>query len=121
MNDLRLGSATHDLDIVGGDLILLNREAQVATQTLEINLLTLRGEWFADTTIGIPYIDQITRKGASKQFVDTLFQTAILDSYRVSSILSFDSVIGTDRVYRINEVRALTTDGEIISITNVAM
>lgn len=117
MNDLELTSS-HDLRIEGGDLFLLNEEALVARQTLKINLLTLQGEWWEDLSIGIPYLQDILRKGVGKVFVDTIIKSAIEDSYNIASLDEFVSEITADRVYIIRQFRATTSGGEIISLTN---
>ena len=117
MNDLLLDNS-HDIIIENGDLLLVNKEAQMAAQAVKINLLTIRGEWWENLSLGIPYLQSILRKGAAKEFVDTIMKQAIEDSYNISRVVEFNSSINEDRRYVINRARALTTSGEIVSITN---
>ena len=117
MNDLRL-TPQHDLVLIDGDFQLINNEAEVAKQTLKINLLTLRGEWWENSSIGIPYIQEIVKKGVNKDFVDGIIRNAIENSYNISAILEFSSRITSDRRYLVENFKATTLDGAIISITN---
>ena len=121
MNDFKLDQTTHDLVFEDGDLILLNNEALVATQTLEINLLTLKGEWFLDNTKGVPYLQTIFKKGTTKRHADTLFQVAIKESYNIVGITEFESSLGVDQVYTITNLKATTTDGDIVSLSNISI
>ena len=118
MNDLELDEITHDLVIENGDLKLLNSEAQVSKQSLKINLLFFKGEWFLDLEYGIPYFQSILKKRTTKNVADALIKLAIRNSYRIESVEEFESEI-TNSQYIISKFVARTTDGEIISITNL--
>ena len=120
MNDLKLDEVSHDLVITNSDLSLLNNEAQVSKQTLKINLLTYQGEWFTDTTLGLPYLQEIFKKGTGKKYIDTLYQTTILGSYNIDSIIDFQSTLDFERKYTLS-FSAYTTDGEIISFNNLSI
>lgn len=117
MNDLELDNESHDLVIENGDLNLLNNEAKVARQTLTINLLFFRGEWFLDLEYGVPYFQSILTKGVSKNVVDSILRAKILESYRIDNITTFKSAV-RDEGYYIDLLVATTQDGEIISVTN---
>ena len=58
--DLKL-SSTHDLLLKDGKLLLTEGASQRAQQ-IKIALLTFFGEWEFDTSIGIPYLEQILVK-----------------------------------------------------------
>ncbi len=120
MNDLKLNS-NGDLDILGGDLQLLNDEAEVSRQSLQIDLKTFRGEWFLDTSIGVPYLQRLLKKGVSKTFVDNVFIDKVRKAYQIDYINAFNSVITSDRRYVINELTATTVGGEIISVSNLVI
>jgi hypothetical protein len=117
MNDFELGVNTHDLVVQNGTINLLNREDKVARQSLTINLLTYRGEWFLDLAEGIPYFQQILIKGVTQSFVDSIIKQAIRTSPFITSIRSFRSEMTTDS-YILREFTGITTNGEIVSITN---
>lgn len=117
MNDLELDLSSHDLVIENGDLKLLNKEERVAQQTLKINLLFFRGEWFLNVEYGVPYFQSIFKKTANKSLVDSIIRGVILKSYNIASINTFESEI-RDGTYSVTEMEATTFDGEIVSITN---
>lgn len=121
MNDLLLDDATHDLTISNGDFQLLNNEAKVAKQTLKINLLHCKGEWFLDNTYGVPYFQEILGKVGSTKLPDAILINKIRESYNISSINSFESSLSSDRTYTIDSMTATTEDGEVISLTNTAL
>lgn len=120
MNDLKL-NGSHDVDITDGDLSLLNQTSEVAAQTLKINLLFIRGEWWLDLSLGVPYLESVLRKGVSKTFVDSVFRRAANNSYNIESVEELSSEITSDYVYRINRLAAVTTDENIVSITNISV
>jgi hypothetical protein len=74
--DLLLDSQT-DLSLVSGDLALADGSAEAA-QRIRDALKTLQGEWFLDTTYGLPYIQQILVKNPSMPILGALFKQAIL-------------------------------------------
>lgn len=117
MNDLELDVNEHDLLITNGDLSLLNSDAKVSRQRLHINLLFFRGEWFLDLDYGVPYFQTILKKGATKTLVDNIIRQVIRDSYKIENIIRFESEL-QDSTYTVSIFEALTTDGEIVSITN---
>lgn len=118
MNDLKLDLSTRDLIInTAGDLELINTEQGVARQTLEINLLTYKGEWFLDLNVGVPYFQTILKRGTAKSLVDAIFRQNILASYNISSIEEYVSEV-SDGTYTVLRLRATTSEGDIVSITN---
>jgi hypothetical protein len=118
MNDLKLTN-DHDLLIEGGDLVLINSEAEVAVQSLKINLLMFRGEWFLDSSLGVPYFQEILGKVTNKTLVDNIIKGISTNSYNIYRVTSLNSTISDDRTYEVNLLEALTEDGEIISVTNL--
>lgn len=90
----------HDIDIVSNDFTLTQTESESLKQRLIIKLLTFQEEWFLDQTEGIPYYQSILGKNRSKESIDTIFKTAILDTPDVVSLLSFQSSIDNlTRIY----------------------
>lgn len=120
MNDLQLTN-DHDLLLEDGDFNLLNSEAEVARQTLKINLLWYQGEWFLDSSYGVPYLQEILGKVQNKALPDTIIQQITRDSYNIDRIIEFNSSITEDRQYVVDTLRAMTTDGEIVSISNLTI
>lgn len=91
--DLLLDPVTHDLVFVNGQATVTYTQSEIVAQRLKITLSTFLGEWFLDTTIGVPYFQQIFGKGRSKSAVDVIFQRIIAADPGVIEIREFSSVI----------------------------
>lgn len=89
--DLLLDRDTHDIVFVNGECPVTQLLTDVVAQRLKITLYTFLGEWFLDTTIGVPYFQQIFGKVRSKATVDLIFQQIIANDKDVIEILSFES------------------------------
>ena len=83
-------------------------------QRLKIRLLTFMGEWFLDTTYGVPYWQRLLGvKQTSKSAIDLIFQQQILSEPGVKEIVSFDSSF-QNRQYSLS-FRVKVVTGEITS------
>ncbi|MGE6916681.1 hypothetical protein [Achromobacter kerstersii] len=74
--DLAL-SADHDLD-----LDLLGRTsfvdgAERIAQQIKTTLLTFLGEWFLDTTFGVPYFEDVLVKSPNRASIEAIFRARI--------------------------------------------
>lgn len=61
--------AGQDLAIIHGDLALCQDDKLALAQTISIRLKTLSGEWFMDTSVGIPYFSEIFGQKRSSLFI----------------------------------------------------
>lgn len=113
--DLLLNTQTHDCVWINGPLNtagVTSPPTETVGQRLKIMLLTWRGEWFFNTTYGVPYWDILGRK-VTKERVDLIFNQKILEEPGVREIVTFDSTFN-NRVYSLTfSVRV--TDGTITS------
>lgn len=91
--DLLLDTNTGDMVYVNGGCPVTQKTAEVVAQRLRITLYTFLGEWFLDTTVGVPYFQQIFGKLRSKASVDLIFQQIITTDPDVIEILTFESVL----------------------------
>lgn len=91
MTDLLLDRDTHDLVIVNGDLVLVDG-IDLIRQRLKQRLLTVKGEWFLDVTIGLPYFAELSQKGITQSRVRSLFIAQIEGTEGVNRVtrLSLD-------------------------------
>ena len=94
--DLLLDTDTNDLVFINGACPVTQHLTDVVAQRLKITLYTFFGEWFLDTTIGVPYFQQIFGKVRSKSTVDLIFQRIIADDPDVIEILSFTSELAAN-------------------------
>lgn len=113
--DLLLDPDSHDLQFVGGDLVM----AVDIAQAVKINLLFVQSEWFLNREKGLPYWDQVFVKGPNLDHVAALFRRAIVNTPGVLSVLSLsvDFDAGT-REFRV-EWSADSDEGEIGSIERI--
>ena len=90
------GSPTYgDLLIVNSDLCLTSDANPAGTmailQDVVQRLRTFLGEWFMDTSAGVPWLQQILVKGVSLAVVDELIQNAILATPGVLQLANYSS------------------------------
>lgn len=87
-----------------GDIEIANNQFSLATgseeirQRLKQNLKTFLGEWFLDTTIGVPYFQIVFDKSSPSSLIDDVFKDAILKTKGVVEIVEFkelDLNVGT--------------------------
>lgn len=88
--DLGLDPLTGDLAIVNNDLILVNDSDQVR-QNLKIRLRFFRGEWFLDTTAGLPFYESILVKNPNLPDIDNIIKAEIIDTDGAEELLEFNS------------------------------
>jgi hypothetical protein len=89
MYDIALSVATHDLIIKDGDLILIDNAERVSQQ-IKIKLRSFLGEWFLDTTYGVPYLEEILIKNPSLNNIRNILRTQILDVDDVAAVTSLE-------------------------------
>jgi len=78
--------ANHDYAFANNDLIVSDSTAQRIKQRLGV----LKGEWFLDSELGIPYIDELfDNKTGTPRLLESIIRTTIETTYGVSKILSF--------------------------------
>ena len=92
MSDLTIDPITGDFAITNGEVTLEEGSAAIR-QRLEIKLRTFLGEWFLDTTFGIPYYEQVLGKKVNPISLNAVFVSAILT---VSGIKKLDKPITYD-------------------------
>jgi len=103
MTDILLDPETHDTLFINGTTPVTYENRLTVAQRLKIKLLTFRGEYFLNTTEGIPYFQTIFKRGVSKSTIDTIFQEAILSEPDVLEIIEFNSIIDVQtRTYQLS-------------------
>lgn len=93
MYDLAENIATGDFILQDNDLMIIDNAERVAQQIL-ITLRFWLGEWFLDTTQGVPYLEYILVKNPNINHVRQILTEAILSVEGVQTIndmtLDFD-------------------------------
>lgn len=95
MSDIKLNQVSGDIQITDGKLSLLSDPLDVIRQRVEIRLKTFREEWFLDRTVGVPYFQEIFKKGVELDIIDNIFRTYILDTPDVVRVNKFSSSFDT--------------------------
>jgi len=121
--DIALNSDTWDLGLrVGASgkkgLYLIDGDERIRQQ-LTITLRSFLGEWFLDTTYGVPYFEKILGKAPQQSVIASVFRTQIMSVPGVKSLQSLS--LDMDRNNRVLSV-AFTCDtiyGEISEQVNV--
>lgn len=88
MLDIALDSKSHDIVIDGDDIVFIDNAERVAQQ-IKIQLLTFLGEWFLDTTHGVPYLEYVLIKNPNFTLIRQLFWEEIL---KVDDVKNIDSL-----------------------------
>ena len=110
--DLAL-SADHDLDLdLLGRATLLDGADRVAQQ-VKVTLLAFLGEWFLDTTFGVPYLESILVKAPDRASIEGILRARIGAVPGVQRVRVLDLQI--ERQLRILRVAfdADTTEGRL--------
>lgn len=116
--DLEPNSPTYgDLLTIDGDLVLTSdvdpRGTHPILQSVHQRLRLNLGEWFLNTRLGVPYIQQILRKRPDYAQNETLLRQVILETPGVLSILAFTTTYTPDKRLASISFRAETTQGTI--------
>lgn len=101
--DFERSVATNNLRMVDG--------VDEIKQIIKRNLQTFLGEWFLDTSIGVPWIQEIFSKRASAQNADAILIDQVVASRGVISLLRWETSLDTATRELSVEFRALTVSG----------
>jgi hypothetical protein len=93
-------------------------DINAVAQAILTRLRLLKGEWWEDTTEGLPLFQQILgTRGTNKKVVDSLIRSRILDTTGVSGIETYESTFdGETRAYTFTAT--VNTDYGSTTITN---
>ncbi|MCQ9124370.1 hypothetical protein [Rodentibacter caecimuris] len=117
MIDLKLNNQ-HDLLFKDRKLVLADGVNQKAQQ-IKVVLLTFLGEWFLDTTIGLPYFDEILVKNPDSSRIQSIFRKKIMG---IKGVLSIEQLsLEFNRKERVLSVQfsAKTVEGMIMDEVRV--
>ncbi len=116
--DLLLDKDTNDIVWVNGPLRKSETTqplTQVVSQRLSIRLHSYLGEWFMDTTYGVPYWQRILGFKNKKETIDLIFQEQILAEAGVKEIVSFSSTFNNAQRHYSATFQVRVTSGEVTS------
>lgn len=99
--DLALDIAKHDLVIKNNDLLIVDNAKRVAQQ-IQITLKFWLGEWFLNTTEGVPYLEYILVKNPNENHIRQIFTEKIQMIEGVKNILHLN--LNLERIKRVLNV-----------------
>lgn len=107
--DLKLNS-NHDLMFKNNRLVLADGANQKAQQ-IKVALLTFLGEWFLDTSVGVPYFEQVLLKQVDKVKIENVFRQKIAAVKGVKRVLKLNTQIDRKERLLFVEFEAETAEG----------
>lgn len=99
----------------GSGNILVNTPAAVG-QACQTRLLLMRGEWFLDQTVGMPYSTEVFVEGG-RFTADQAARAVILGTQGVTSITSYSSSISANRKWTVSATIATIYGETTISVS----
>lgn len=120
LRDLTIDLDSGELQLDGGDLKGAYGVASIQ-QHVCMRLRTLLGEWFLDTSRGVPYFEQVLTKNPSSSVLAQVFREAILSTVGVSSLLQLDLSVDTRERTLMVSFKADTDLGEITGAVPVGV
>lgn len=107
-----------DLRVSGSRFARLSSLGDRVAQSCTVVLRWWRGEWFADRSRGVPYIQTLLRKGVSEGTVRALLRRELL---RVPGVRSVQSMrISIDRQTRrcvVSDLVIVTVEGDPVPVS----
>ncbi len=117
MSDLRIGTDAdeddfNDLVVEDGDLQIVQGKEAILQDVLQ-RLRVFLGEWFLDTTVGLPYFQEILVKNPDQGKIDALFINQVLGTPGVVQLDSWSFQVDLTRRILTVAFKAQTTDGTV--------
>jgi hypothetical protein len=114
---LAIDEATNDLLLRADGNLAVVTDAEAVGQHGRQRLQTYSGEWFLDTTCGVPWLDQILGKGYDPALAESVVKAELLDTDGIEEITSFSVAFAkATRGLLIREINVLTMFDEEVSV-----
>lgn len=107
-----------DLRISGSRFARLPSFGDTVAQACTVVLRWWRGEWFADRNRGMPYIEELLRKGVREETVRAVLRRELRRVEGVREVQSMD--IEIDRRTRrcvVRRIVVITTEGQLVPVS----
>lgn len=103
---LAIDQNTNDLFFRDDGSLAIVTGAEAVGQHVRQRIKTFQGEWFLDTRVGVPWLDQIFAKAYDPVLAESVVKGCILDTDGVTGIESFS--VSFDRGIRRLNTRNIT-------------
>lgn len=118
MTTLKIDPITGDIAFVNNNAVLIQGADEV-TQVVKGRLKTFLGEWYLDTSIGLPFYQLIFVKGASPQRIALFIKKEIRESPGVISLDEYSQDYdGKTRGFNV-KTKIKASDDSILTINEV--
>ena len=114
-SDIKLDNLTHDLVFEGDDLVLFTTEQDSIRQRLKIGLATIAGEWFLDSSKGLPLTTPDFSQKGSQSLLDAYVRQFITNFEGVQELLTYSSSLNKNTRTSTINFTARVDSGEILS------
>ena len=117
MGDIYLDPATGDIDFSTKEPTLITDVATAVRQRLHIRLNTFEGEWFYDSSVGVPYFQGILGQQFSQSIIDNTLRRTIIETEDVIELTEYSSSFDRmSRTYNLS-FTVTTSTGDLVDVT----
>lgn len=101
-----------DLRITGTRIAKIGTFGDAVAQAVSVALSWWRGEWFLDTSRGVPYLDEVFATGVSEASVAAVLRREVLKVDGVKRVIDCEVTVDRSRRFGSAEIVIETTEGE---------
>lgn len=113
---LAVDPRTHDLTFINGSLAMVSNSEAIA-QRVKQHLRMYAGEWFLDTSVGVPWIEYVFTNPFDQAIAEAIVKDAVLAVPGVVEILSFGAnFYPRNRQFDIYEMQIRTEFDEVVTL-----
>lgn len=114
---LGIDQDTQDIFFDSSGNLVMVRDSLAVGQHVRQRLMTFAGEWFLDTNVGVPWLNEIFAKQYDPALAEAVVKASIYETDGVISIETFSvSFSRTTRNLRISSVDVTTDYDERVSV-----
>ena len=110
--DIGLNVQTWDIALQNNDFILIDNAERISQQ-IKISLQFWLGEWFLNSTLGVPYLERICVKNPNLQHIRQIFRNVIQNVSGIIAVNALDLTVDASKRVLTVSYKATTTDGVI--------
>lgn len=114
----RMMDANYDMVFGHGPLDFFVDNNQAVAQAIRTTLLLFQGEWFLDTTVGVPWLTEVVGINTAATY-DVVIKSAILGVPGVSEIATYSSSLNNN-LLTVN-VTVTTTYGTTVTVNGITI
>lgn len=105
------------LNIATGDIAIpvhLLRGAEAIIQRIRVRFRFVKGEWFLDQRLGVPYFQEVFKKNPDTRLITEIFRTVLRTTPGVKKVDSFTAALDSATRTLSCTFHATLTDGTVV-------